>query len=197
MFEILESRQFLSATLGLDGVLRVTGTAGSDHIRVSDHLLIHHHHDHGPHHEIVVQENHSIQTFDAALVARVLVDGRAGNDPISAAHLSKTAILIGGDGNDALFGGDSADSLSGGAGSDILYGGSGDDTLNGGTGRDRHFGGSGDDMLVTQDSEIDYVNGGSGHDTAVVDQRSRDGHHGHLLHHRDLVFHVELLLQVI
>ncbi|HZN66158.1 MAG TPA: hypothetical protein VFB66_12790 [Tepidisphaeraceae bacterium] len=194
MLQVLEARRLLSATLDADGILRVTGTAGSDHIRVGVHALVHDHHHHAPHHQVVVQENHSIQTFDADQVVRVAVDGGAGNDMIVAAHLPKPAVLVGGEGNDVLFGGTGADSLSGGAGSDVLYGGSGDDTLNGGTGRDRLSGGAGDDVLIAQDSELDYVNGGIGHDRAIVD---RPGHDGHSLHHRDLVYHVELFLKVI
>ena len=197
MFENLEGRRLLSASLGNDGVLRVTGTAGPDHIRVSVHALTHHHHEHAPHHQVVVQEGHSVHTFDAAAVLRVLVDGGAGGDSISAAHLSKPAVLIGGDGNDTLFGGDRADSLSGGPGSDLLYGGSDDDTLNGGTGRDRLYGGSGDDVLVAEDGEFDYVNGGSGHDSAIADRRGHAGPHGHPSRHRDLVFHVESFIEVI
>lgn len=196
MLEVLEARRLMSATLGADGVLRVTGTAGSDHVRVGDHFPTHDHHGHGVGHQIVVQENHSIQTFDAGQVVRVLVDGGAGNDSLVAVHLSRPAILIGGAGNDALFGGDGGDSLAGGDGSDVVFGGAGNDTLNGGRGRDRLYGGSGDDTLLAEDGEVDYVNGGSGHDRALVDRRG-DVHHGHLLHHRDLVFHVEALLQVI
>jgi Ca2+-binding RTX toxin-like protein len=196
MLQVLENRRFLSATLEADGILSVTGTDGPDHIRVSVHLLTHHHHDHGPHHQIVVQEGHSVQTFDADRVVRVAVDGGAGNDSVVVAHLSKPAILVGGAGNDLLFGGDGNDSISGGAGADLLYGGAGDDTLNGGTGRDRLSGGSGDDVLITVDGELDYVNGGAGHDRALVDHRVSDGHH-HPLHRRDLVFHVEGFLKVI
>ena len=189
MIETLEARRFLTAMLDADGILRVTGTAGSDHIRVTHE----HDHDHFAHHQIVVRENHSVQTFDADQVVRVVVDGGAGNDSILAAHLPETAILIGGAGNDALFGGDGNDSLAGGDGSDILYGGAGNDTLNGGRGRDRLFGGSGDDTLVAADGELDYLNGGSGHDQALIDRRG-DSHDGHVLHRGDLVFHVETLL---
>jgi Ca2+-binding RTX toxin-like protein len=194
MFEQLESRRFLSASLGADGLLTVTGTGGSDHIRVIEHTVTHHHHDHAAHRQVVVVENHSVQAFDADQVVRVAVDGGAGNDLIVAAHLSKPAVLVGGAGNDVLFGGTNNDSLSGGAGGDILYGGAGDDTLNGGTGRDRLYGGAGDDVLVALDGEFDYVNGGIGHDRALVD---RGAHDGHSLHHRDLVFHVESFLKVI
>ena len=189
MIEALEPRQFLSATLDPDGVLRVTGTAGSDHIRV----IHEHNHDHFAHHQIVVRVNHSVQTFDAARVVRVFVDGGAGNDSILAAHLPETAVLIGGAGNDLLFGGDGNDSLSGGDGSDVLYGGAGNDTLNGGRGRDRLFGGGGDDTLVAADGELDYVNGGSGHDQALIDRRGHS-HNGHVLHRGDFVFHIEKLL---
>ena len=191
MLEVLEARRLLTAALGLDGILTVTGTAGPDHIRVGAVVLIHHHEGLAQN-QIVVLENHSIQTFDADQVVRVLVDGGPGNDSILVAHLSKPTILEGGPGNDALFGSDGDDSLSGGDGGDILYGGAGKDVLNGGRGRDRLFGGSDDDTLVAVDGELDYLNGGSGDDQALVDRRV-DSHDGHL-HRGDVSFHVETFL---
>jgi Ca2+-binding RTX toxin-like protein len=198
MFENLELRRLLSATLGADGVLTVAGTAGSDSIRVIPHTLTHHHHDHGPHQQIVVLQNHSTQAFDASAVTRIVINAGAGNDVVAvSAHVSKPSVLNGGDGNDYLRGGSADDSLSGGAEHDVLFGGAGNDTLDGGTGRDRLSGDSGDDMLLAQDGELDYVNGGNGHDRAIVDHRGTDGHHGHLHHRGDFVFHVESLIQVI
>jgi Ca2+-binding RTX toxin-like protein len=195
MLERLESRRFLTATLGADGVLTVTGTEGGDHIRVVAHTLTHHDHHHGGHAQVVVLENHSIRAFDAASVTRIVVNGGADNDSIIlSAHVSKPAELNGGDGNDYIVGGAAADSISGGAGNDLIRGGAGDDTLDGGAGRDRLSGDTGDDTLLARDGEMDYVNGGSGHDRARVDRRGADGHHGHLHHHGDLVFHVETLL---
>lgn len=56
-------------------------------------------------------------------------------------------ILLGGDGNDSLFGEGGNDILDGGADDDTLFGGSGDDILIGGTGADKLYGNEGDDVF--------------------------------------------------
>ncbi|MGA2502273.1 MAG: Ig-like domain-containing protein, partial [Tepidisphaeraceae bacterium] len=66
---------------------------------------------------------------------RVIADGLAGNDTITAAGLNRSVILYGGAGNDTLIGGKLPSILYGGAGNDTLRGGSGRDLLDGGTGR--------------------------------------------------------------
>ena len=63
--------------------------------------------------------------------------------------------IVGDDGNDLLFGENGNDTLDGGAGNDFLFGQNDDDELNGGTGSDRLNGGAGSDRL----------NGGLGNDT--------------------------------
>ena len=67
--------------------------------------------------------------------------------------------LLGGDGNDVLYGGPGGgdDVLMGEAGHDTVYGGKGDDTLEGGPGNDRLLGGP----------DNDSVTGGAGDDTFV------------------------------
>ncbi len=68
---------------------------------------------------------------------RVIADGLAGNDTISAAglKLDRRVVLYGGDGNDTLIGGSLPSKLHGGAGNDRLQGGSaGRDLLDGGSG---------------------------------------------------------------
>jgi Ca2+-binding RTX toxin-like protein len=68
---------------------------------------------------------------------RLVVNALGGDDVVTAAGLSATAIQLtenGGDGNDILIGGDGNDTLLGGAGDDILIGGPGQDVLDGGTG---------------------------------------------------------------
>jgi Ca2+-binding RTX toxin-like protein len=87
--------------------------------------------------------------------------GGAGNDR-----------LHGTEGNDLLSGGAGNDSLSGGGGADVLTGGDGNDTLRGGAGSDTMFGGAGDDVFfAANDGSRDFVYGGSGRDTAEVDNR--------------------------
>jgi Ca2+-binding RTX toxin-like protein len=84
-------------------------------------------------------------------------DGGAGNDFISAQAQTVAAkvTLMGGIGNDHLFGGNLADEISGGTGIDILEGGGGNDILRASSGLDSAdssgnvlIGDSGDDQLV-------------------------------------------------
>lgn len=76
--------------------------------------------------------------------------------------------LIGGAGNDQLFGGNGNDTLQGGAGNDLLSGGNGDDTLIGGAGADQMLGGRGNDLLVWNPGDgSDRLDGGSGFDTML------------------------------
>jgi Ca2+-binding RTX toxin-like protein len=84
--------------------------------------------------------------------------------------------VIGGNGNDSIYGnsldnilsgGAGNDSLSGGTGNDFLYGGTGNDDLNGGTGNDNLYGGDGNDLLFG-DSGNDDLNGGDGDDILSV-----------------------------
>ena len=76
--------------------------------------------------------------------------------------------LDGGEGDDRLEGMGGDDTLIGGNGSDSLYGGSGNDVLNGGAGFNVLDGGTGDDTLVAQ-GYSDTLTGGAGHDRYVVD----------------------------
>ncbi|MFY0731928.1 retention module-containing protein [Pseudomonas sp. NFX15] len=66
---------------------------------------------------------------------------------VSGAHDGDDS-LLGGAGNDILFGSGGNDSLDGGKGNDILLGGTGNDTLIGGQGNDILIGGSGGDTFV-------------------------------------------------
>jgi Ca2+-binding RTX toxin-like protein len=97
--------------------------------------------------------------------------GGTGNDLIYGGDGNDS--LIGGTGNDTLYGGDDNDRLFGGSGNDRLFSGSGNDTLNGGSGNDflygnfgndSIFGGSGNDVLYGE-SNNDTLNGGSGNDS--------------------------------
>src|SRR5262249_42893919 len=65
----------------------------------------------------------------------VVINGRGGNDVITASGL--TGILLtanGGDGDDILIGSPGNDTLTGGNGDDVLIGGGGQDVLDGGPG---------------------------------------------------------------
>jgi Ca2+-binding RTX toxin-like protein len=120
-----------------------------------------------------------------------IVDGGAGDDDIAGFGIVRggadndtihgSGQLFGDGGNDKLFGnvlgdtlsgGDGNDSLSGSSGDDVLTGGDGNDTLTGGAGHDVMFGGANDDVFfAAHDGSSDDVYGGSGHDTANVDNR--------------------------
>lgn len=97
--------------------------------------------------------------------------GGGGNDIIFGSalgeHIAAGAgndTVLGGAGNDTLLGGGGADSLSGGSGDDDLFGGNQNDTLNGGTGDDKIDGGDGNDTIFGG-SGNDTLTGGGGNDT--------------------------------
>lgn len=72
--------------------------------------------------------------------------------------------LSGGDGNDAVVGGDGADRVNGNDGNDTLSGGLGDDRLDGGLGADMADGGQGSDTVFGSDG-ADTLSGGGGADS--------------------------------
>ena len=77
-------------------------------------------------------------------------------------------IIVGGAGNDHLFGGNGNDTLQGGAGADVLLGENGNDTLIGGAGIDVMSGGRGNDVMVWNPGDgNDTLDGGSGFDTML------------------------------
>jgi Ca2+-binding RTX toxin-like protein len=76
--------------------------------------------------------------------------------------------LVGGIGNDQLFGGNGNDILQGGGGNDALFGENGDDTLIGGPGVDLMSGGRGNDLLIWNPGDgNDTLDGGQGFDTML------------------------------
>ncbi|XWN32681.1 MAG: calcium-binding protein [Devosia sp.] len=91
--------------------------------------------------------------------------GGQDNDRLSGANGDDT--LVGGAGADVVKGGEDNDRLMGGDGHDILFGGEGDDTLDGGRGSDRLNGGAGDDLLDGGAGQ-DRLMGGQGRDTFVL-----------------------------
>ena len=72
--------------------------------------------------------------------------------------------LVGGSGDDLIYGGSGNDTLEGGAGADTIGGGDGDDTIAGGADNDSLYGGNGDDSLVGGIGK-DCLDGGNGNDT--------------------------------
>ena len=77
--------------------------------------------------------------------------------------------LYGYGGNDTLRGYENGDDMNGGPGDDLMYGGDGNDVMNGDTGHDTMYGEAGDDTFFAQDNTGDYVDGGTGSDSAQRD----------------------------
>lgn len=104
-----------------------------------------------------------------AQAREVVILGGSGDDELWGGAVKNT--LSGGAGRDRLFGADGADTLDGGAGDDVLYGdwywfGGGADTLRGGDGRDLIFGEGGHDRLDGGAGD-DRLDGGAGDDRIV------------------------------
>lgn len=87
--------------------------------------------------------------------------GGGGNDYIYGNHGGDS--IDGGSGDDFIFGGQDNDRLYGGAGSDLIAGNKNDDILSGGDGNDVLDGGSGNDLLIGGPGD-DRLQGGDGHD---------------------------------
>ena len=80
----------------------------------------------------------------------VTVMGGTGNDTLYGTGAGDT--LMAGTGNDMIFGSQANDVLVGGTGSDTLYGGTGDDILLSGAGNTTMYGGAGDVYVMQQGS---------------------------------------------
>ena len=96
----------------------------------------------------------------------ITVNGGAGNDTIDLSALIATPMvitLVGGPGDDKLFGTKGGDRLFGQAGIDDLVGHDGNDSLSGGADNDSLEGRAGNDTLNGNDGD-DVLNGGAGDD---------------------------------
>ena len=80
-------------------------------------------------------------------------DRLAGDDRPAGASTGGDNTLMGGDGDDEIYGGGGDDTLNGDEGADALYGGAGDDELNGGAGDDELIGGPGKDEFIGGDGD--------------------------------------------
>ena len=93
----------------------------------------------------------------------------AGQFP-SALETAIKVRMFGGEGNDALIGGQMRDSLSGGDGNDWMNGNSGADTLSGGLGSDGLHGRSGIDLYIGEgDTNWEIRNGTAGRAAFIAD----------------------------
>ena len=82
------------------------------------------------------------------------ITGTPGTDFIDCRIEGSDVTIVGGDGDDFLWGG---------SGDDQLVGGNGADELCGNDGKDHMIGGTGDDFLLGE-AELDRFNGGTGYD---------------------------------
>jgi hypothetical protein len=93
---------------------------------------------------------------------QLFVEGRGGDDSISATGLAAGAI------SEFLGGGDGNDTIAGGPGAETLLGGDGSDTIDGNGGNDRAALGAGDDTFVWDPGDgSDTIDGEAGRDTMV------------------------------
>lgn len=143
-------------TWTLEGqTLVVEGTAGSDHILISQ----------GKQGKVLVRAGG--RSIGPLSVDRLVVHAGAGNDVVTAiGPVSVPLEVHGGDGRDFLSGGSGPDQLFGGEGNDRLDGGKGNDILAGGDGDDRLMGRSGNDLLIGGMGR-DWIEGASGRDLIV------------------------------
>jgi Ca2+-binding RTX toxin-like protein len=100
----------------------------------------------------------------------ILLGGEGGNDTLAAAQgfpLSTSIVLLGGEGNDDLTGGETEDALIDGAGNDTVDAAGGDDAVPNNGGADQLNAGAGDDLFISNAvCDGDSLDGGPGSDNA-------------------------------
>jgi RTX calcium-binding nonapeptide repeat (4 copies) len=98
---------------------------------------------------------------EAAGVARIEADLGDGDDEVALQTMLPTR-LLGGDGNDVLYGSLGDDAIESGPGDDVASGDKGNDRVLGDIGADTVDGGEGDDFLEVRDRKTDEVWCGAG-----------------------------------
>ena len=94
----------------------------------------------------------------------IVVAGNARPGFVDAAAPNEGDGLLGGAGNDRLYGGANDDSLDGGRGNDLIVTGGGRNDVNGGPGND---------VIYSTNHRTDTVRCGSGHDTVYADRKDK------------------------
>ena len=131
--------------------------------------------------------------FGGMPYAGVRVKALDGSDLVDATALTGDRVtVLGGRGDDIIFGSPNDDSLNGGGNNDTILGGDGDDTLKGSGGNDyldgqegadRIFGGSGDDVVIADASDA-KLRGNGGIDR--IDFSTSAAGSGFVMHDRTL-----------
>ena len=94
----------------------------------------------------VTMDDIQSRSFDRTDINRVIFIGLNGNDTFTN-RSSVPSLILGGNGNDKLYGGSEADRIVGGRGDDFIDGGFGNDSLVGSFGNDEIEGGLGNDRI--------------------------------------------------
>jgi Ca2+-binding RTX toxin-like protein len=160
LLEWLEERSVPSTATLANGTLTVTGTSAADYIvvrRAQDMISV----------------DGTPLKVPATQVKQVVVNAGAGNDIVrldsenlGGQPLGVACTVLGGDGDDSIFGTPGPDKLYGQDGNDLIVAGAGNDVVSGGDGNDTLYGEDGDDILLGGNGN-DTLIGGNGNDTIV------------------------------
>jgi Ca2+-binding RTX toxin-like protein len=135
----------------VDGVLKLSGTAGDDRIFVK--------HRRGDASRLQAYINDESHLYAANTVKSILIDGLGEDDQIDLRAIKVAAKIFGGDGNDIIYGSRASDRIIGGDGNDWINGGQSNDVIYGDAGADRLFGDAGRDYIRAGDG-ADVIRGG-------------------------------------
>jgi Ca2+-binding RTX toxin-like protein len=147
MLESIEHRRLLSAVI-VDRVLNVGGTNGDDQIVLYE----------GFGSRISVKINDDEFGFQRWELDRVVINANAGHDRVVLGPDPDMGITL-------YVPYDIPTLVLGGRGQDSIYGGEANDTLDGGTGVNEVYGRGGDDLLRAANTDADTFSGGEGTDT--------------------------------
>lgn len=167
VFEALEGRQCMSATIGLhDGVLTLQADPS-----VSANMTVEMS---GGREFVRASVANQQQTFRFDDVKSLVLTGSTQSDYIYVdPHLGLSAQIAANGGNDTIWGGSGTDVIAAGDGNDLIHAGgtitlgAGNDTVWGSGARDTIYAGSGDDLIVGGPGH-DVIYGGSGNDTLIA-----------------------------